>query len=108
MKKDAKGAGPQVVTANALESGLVVFRAPDGRWVRAIDEAQLVRGREEAAVLLDAATADAARNIVVEPYLVDVREEDGRIMPVLLREAIRAAGGPTIVEVSAYLHAAAI
>ena len=98
MKKDAKGAGPKVVTANALDSGLVVFRTADGRWSTDIAEAEVAETKEAADALLVMGEADAARNLVVDVYLVAMTEgDDGRLVPVLLREAIRAARRPTIV-----------
>lgn len=98
MKKDAKGAGPKVVTANALDSGLVVFRTADGRWSTDLAEAEVAETKEAADALLAMGEADAARNLVVDVYLVAMTEsDDGRLVPVLLREAIRAARRPTIV-----------
>ncbi|APF38590.1 DUF2849 domain-containing protein [Chelatococcus daeguensis] len=98
MKKDAKGAGPKVVTANALDSGLVVFRTVDGRWSTDIAEAEVAETKEAAEALLAQGEADSARNLVVDVYLVAMTEsDDGRLVPVLLREAIRAARRPTIV-----------
>ena len=44
---------------------------------------------------LAAATAELTRNEFVAPYLFEVREKDGRIVPVKEREIIRAAG-PTV------------
>ena len=98
MKKEAKGAGPKVLTANALDSGLVVFRTADGRWSTDIAEAAVAGTKGEADALLALGEADAARNLVVDVYLVAMTEgENGRLVPVLLREAIRAARRPTIV-----------
>ncbi len=95
MKKAAKGAALQVVTANALQSGAVVFRTPGGSWSPDIAEAAIVDAQASAEVLLAAAEADAHANRIVEPYLVDVMQAGGRIRPVRLRELIRALG-PTV------------
>ena len=44
---------------------------------------------------LAAATAELVRNEFVAPYLFEVRELNGKIVPVKEREIIRAAG-PTV------------
>ncbi len=95
MKRDAKAAIPQVLTANALHSGLVVFRTPAGEWSADIGAAEVVEDNEAVAVLTAAGAADERRNVVVGPYLVNVRRDGQAIVPTVLREAIRAAGGPT-------------
>lgn len=95
MKRDAKAAIPQVLTANDLHSGLVVFRTPAGAWATDVNAAQVVEDDEAAADLTRAGAADEAANHVVGAYLVNVKREGGAIVPIVLREAIRAAGGPT-------------
>lgn len=95
MKRDAKASIPQVLTANALHSGLVVFRSASGDWSTHINDAQVVDDAEAAETLNAAGVADEARNLVVGPYLVNVWVEGAVITPLVLREAIRAAGGPT-------------
>ncbi|CAH1660482.1 MAG: DUF2849 domain-containing protein [Chelatococcus sp.] len=95
MKRDAKKAGPKVVTANALDTGWVVFLKADGGWSRDIREAAVADDAEAEAALNARGLEAAQHNIVVEPYLVEVRDVDGGRVPVLLREVIRAAGGPT-------------
>ena len=47
--------------------------------------------------LEDRGAYDAAHNLVVEPYLVEIREVAGRIEPIRYRERVRA-GGPTILD----------
>ena len=44
---------------------------------------------------LAAANSELVRNEFVAPYLFEVREKDGKIVPVKEREIIRAAG-PTV------------
>jgi hypothetical protein len=61
-------------------------------------EAAAVAHTAEAAEALKAQGARAsARNLVVEPYLAEVRETGGRLLPVRQRERIRI-DGPSIVE----------
>ena len=45
--------------------------------------------------LMATAKADEARNVVVEPYLIDIAEQAGVRRPLVWREAIRAEG-PTV------------
>jgi hypothetical protein len=106
MKKAAKGIALQAVTANALTSGAVVFRAPGGGWTTQLSAAQVADAGPTAQTLLDAALRDEAAHIVVEPYLIDVAHEDGALVATRLREAIRASG-PTIVENRSRTFAAA-
>ena len=50
---------------------------------------------EALAAAIARANADAAANRVVEPYAIEVTREGARLVPVRLREQIRA-DGPTI------------
>jgi len=85
----------KIVTANRLDDGIVVFLGRSLRWADQIDE--VTAFDDEAAV--DHALALAAKAVenreIVEPYAIDVRCEDGRLVPVRLREVIRARG-PTV------------
>jgi hypothetical protein len=84
----------QIITANSLGDGRVVFQTVTG-WSRKIGEAQRLESDEAAAAALARANADAAVNRVVEPYLIEVRDEAGRLVAVRLRERIRADGPTT-------------
>ncbi|MBB3810842.1 DUF2849 domain-containing protein [Pseudochelatococcus contaminans] len=108
MKRDAKAAIPQVLTANDLHSGLVVFRTPAGEWSTHINAAEVVDTPEAAAVLTEAGAEDERRNLVVGAYLVNVKREEDAIVPLVLREAIRAAGGPTAGTSVALAHAPSV
>jgi hypothetical protein len=84
----------QMLIANRLGDGLVVFRAPDGSWVESISDGELVPD-EAADRLLAAGREDEANNLVIDPNLIAVTPRDGERIPDQIREAIRAAG-PTI------------
>ncbi len=84
----------QIVTANSLGDGRVVFQSATG-WSLDIREAQLLETAIAAEAALARANADAAANRVVEPYAIDVKREAGRLVPVRLRERIRADGPTT-------------
>jgi len=84
----------QMLTANRLKSGDVLYRKGDG-WVLTLAAADVYRDPAAAEAALAAAQGELARNEVVAPYLFEVREADGKIVPVKEREIIRAAG-PTV------------
>lgn len=86
---------PQIVTANRLIDGDVVFRAPGGDWVRDVNGAEVLADKAAAAVAEAAALADLAAAKVVDVAVIDVTVQDGAIVPVRLRERIRAFG-PTV------------
>ena len=94
------------VTANRLVDGRVVFRRPDGIWSLALAEAGFAPSEADAKPLLDAAHIDAAAQIIVDPYLIEVDRSGAAPRPVKLREAIRAFG-PTIAYAPAALLEAA-
>lgn len=85
----------QVITANRLHDGAVVFFAAERSWVERLDRAALYETKETAAAALDIAKRDEARNLVLDIYAIDVSASSGAIVPQKLREAIRARG-PTV------------
>ena len=85
----------QMVLASRLADGRVVFLAAEGGWVEDIAAGAVATDRATGERLLAAAREDESRNQVVEPYLVDVRDDAGRRQPVEWREVIRATG-PTV------------
>lgn len=85
----------QIVTANRLVDGDVVFRTADGHWLRDIDAAGVLADTAAAEAAHAAAQADVDAALVVDVALIDVAVEDGGIVPVRLRERIRAFG-PTV------------
>jgi hypothetical protein len=86
---------PKVISANRLADGIVVYAAPDGSWRTALDAAQIFEGEAEARDGLRAAQADAKRNLILDPFVVEVVRDDGGLRAATLRDAIRAQG-PTI------------
>jgi hypothetical protein len=86
--------GSQMLTANRLRDGDVLYRKGDG-WVLMLADGDVYADQASADAALAAATAELARNEFVAPYLFEVREVNGKIRPVKEREIIRAAG-PTV------------
>lgn len=86
---------PQVIIANSLADGFVVFLTATHEWSRDIGAAALADTDEQANALLDVANAAASANEVVDPYLITVDTSGNKPRPVEIREWIRATG-PTI------------
>lgn len=86
---------PDVITANRLADGLVVFQAKDATWTEDFNRAAVLADSAATAEALKRAQADEATNLIVEPYAVPVADRNGHYAPTSLREAIRAAG-PTM------------
>jgi hypothetical protein len=91
-----------VLTANRLADGIVVFLDIDGTWSESLAVAIVARSPDEAKALEDRGARDAARNLVVEPYLVEVREDGGRLIPIRTREHVRALGPSILDDVPGY------
>jgi hypothetical protein len=85
----------QIVTANRLADGVVVFQDAQGGWAEDFARAAV----HEDAAAVKAALAQAAeaivRGLVVDAYGVEVELRNGHYIPKSLREAIRASG-PTV------------
>jgi sulfite reductase (NADPH) hemoprotein beta-component len=86
---------PQMIIANRLIDGRVVFLAPAGQWDTAIAAGTVIDDPVEAERLLQVAKEDQARCIVIDPMLIQVRVDNGLVRPTEIREAIRAFG-PTV------------
>jgi hypothetical protein len=79
----------QVLTANRLSDGVVVFLDANGRWSEHIAAARLAE-KADAEALTEA--GDARGDEVVAPYLIDVALEAQGPKPLRYRERIRAFG----------------
>jgi hypothetical protein len=86
---------PQMIIANRLSDGLVVFLAPEERWDVAIAGGCVIDTETDAAELLAIAKRHEGEAKVVDPQLIDVEMRDGQPRPTAIREAIRAFG-PTV------------
>ena len=84
----------QVITANSLGDGRVVFQTILG-WSHDIDQSELLDTPRATEIALARANADAAENRVVEPYAIDVTRNAGHTVALRLRERIRAEGPTT-------------
>ncbi len=86
---------PKVISANRLTDGIVVYVGPEGSWPEALGEARIFESKAEAEAGLLAARADVKRNLVLDPFVVEIARGEGGLQAVSFRDAIRARG-PTI------------
>ena len=84
----------QMLTANRLRDGDVVYWRAGG-WVEAFEQGDVLATEADAEAALRAAGKFVADNVVVNPYLFDVRAQADGVAPVKEREIVRAAG-PTV------------
>jgi len=82
----------QVLTANRLDDGQVVYLAAGAAWTHRLAEAHVADDDDTAAALQAAAEQAVARRAVVDPYLFEVDPQGGTPRPLRMREAIRARG----------------
>jgi hypothetical protein len=86
---------PQVVIANRLADGLVVFLGRDERWVEKLEDCLPAKNDEEAQRILAIGIQAEGEQFVVGSDLIEVVVREGEKIPVKMREAIRAKG-PTV------------
>ena len=82
----------EIVTANRLIDGIVVFQDDAGGWS---EEFARAAAHDDAAAALARASQDVAASLIVDPYAIEVELRNGHYAPKALREAIRATG-PTV------------
>ncbi|MCH2185905.1 DUF2849 domain-containing protein [Myxococcota bacterium] len=85
----------QIVIANRLRDGLVVFLGNEKQWVLQVRDCSPATDENHAAELLSFAEAAEANQEIVGPSLIEVEIREGVPTPIKMREAIRALG-PTI------------
>ena len=81
----------QIVTANRLHDGVVVYLDEGGSWSEDIADARVADDPDFAAELLSTGEAAERDLIVVGAYLMKV-SKDGRSAPLGCREQIRSLG----------------
>jgi hypothetical protein len=82
----------QVVIANRLTDGIVVFLGRDARWVENLVDCPPAQSDEEAEGLLARGVAAESAQEVVGPDLIEVELRDGVLTAIKMREAMRAKG----------------
>ncbi len=86
---------PQVVSANRLDDGIVVFLARGEAWVEQIAGAEVFSDKAALEAALARGQAAVDENLVVDIAPVDVEITPRGIEPKHIRDRIRAAG-PTV------------
>lgn len=86
---------PDIITANRLTDGVVVFQTADCGWTEDFNRAVVLPDPQATADALKLAKQDEANNVIVDSYAIVVEQRNGHLAPKALREAIRATG-PTI------------
>ncbi len=82
----------QILTANRLTDGAVVYLTAAGTWTTEIRQSVVAREEKAASALLARGQKDAESAVVVAPYLIAAIEDADRPRAASLREQIRAAG----------------
>ncbi|MGS4885431.1 DUF2849 domain-containing protein [Roseibium sp. MB-4] len=85
----------KVITANRLLDGDVVWLGENDAWVERVTLARIFDGKDAVAEGLSIGAAAEKDQKVVGVYEMDVTVEDDVIVPVRLRERIRAKGPTT-------------
>jgi len=85
----------QMIIANRLRDGAVVFLAATEGWEPAIGAGTVIDNEGDAARLMTVAKRHEAECEVIDPQLIEVEVKDGQPRPTAIREAIRAFG-PTV------------
>jgi hypothetical protein len=86
---------PQMIIANRLVDGVVVFLGPKEEWEPAIAAGLVIEDDAEAQRLLGIAKQHETRCLVIDPTLIQVKVDNGQVRPTEIREVIRAFG-PTV------------
>ncbi|MFT5172812.1 MAG: hypothetical protein ACI8W7_000980 [Gammaproteobacteria bacterium] len=87
----ARKSAHQIVTANRLLQGDVVYFNDNGAWTRELRSARVASDNESAARLLH--RAEATPHLVVGPYLVDVELDEASVPSLChMREVMRETG----------------
>ena len=85
----------QVVTANRLVDGAVVYLTAQGDWSEQLGRSALWRTKDDAEIALKASEKDVEARYVVGPYLFEVAETAEGIKALSAKERIRADRKPT-------------
>lgn len=86
---------PQMIIANRLRDGVVVFLDSNEGWDTAIGAGVVIDTEEDSKRLFALAKQHEAENRVIDPQLIEIVVENGQRKPKEIREAIRAFG-PTV------------
>jgi hypothetical protein len=86
---------PQVITANRLRDGVIVYKTDTG-WTETFEKASVFGDEDALQSMMAFAEADEAAQLVVAIYAFPVSVEHGRPEPVSMREIVRESKRPTV------------
>ncbi|UTW55953.1 DUF2849 domain-containing protein [Kordiimonas sp. SCSIO 12610] len=89
MAKKIKG--PQLIIANRLDDGRVVFMTPDGNWTADVARAAVADTPEGVEELEAKASISEKNNLVVDPQAVPAEDQNGAF-PAHMKQAMQAKG----------------
>jgi Protein of unknown function (DUF2849) len=89
-------AAPQMITANRLLDGAVVYLTDGNDWSERFTDGAVWNDKDSADAALKASEEAVKARLVVGPYLFDVAVTDQGPLPASARERIRADHKPTI------------
>ncbi len=84
--------GLQMITANRLNDGRVVFLVADGGWTETIADGRVIDTADDVETAIAAVQSRQDGVVVVDPYAIEVEGDGERLQPVSYRERIRAFG----------------
>ena len=87
---------PQIITANRLSDGAVVYFTAGKGWSVSFADGAVWNDQEGAEAALVESKEWVKARIVVEPYLFDVAVTEAGAKPISARERIRADHKPTV------------
>lgn len=85
----------QIITANRLIDGEVVWLGHNGEWVEHVEAAWVLNSSEDLEKAKELSAQGEANQLVVGIYEIDAELKDGHLQPVRLKERIRAYGPTT-------------
>ena len=85
----------QMIIANRLRDGVVVFLGPAEDWEASIAAGTVIEDAADADRLLAVAKRHEGECRVIDPILIEVEIKDGKPRPIAMREVVRAFG-PTV------------
>lgn len=84
--------GPQMIVANRLLDGRVVFMRADGSWSAIAGEAATAEAADDIATLEGLAQKSADSNDVLSVELIEATERGGKPYPAHMKFAMQAEG----------------
>jgi len=82
----------QVFTANRLIDGVVVYLTEDGHWSPSVFLSSVISNDDGLELMALMAEAGVGQSIILNPYLIEVTRDDGKLRPTSYRERLRAFG----------------